>query len=40
MFALILWSVVAYLIAGPWSVVVAIPLILTATLGLKVHPWK
>lgn len=35
MFALFFWSGLAYLVAGPWSLVVAIPLILTATIGLK-----
>lgn len=38
MFSLVLWSVVAYLVAGPWGVVMALPLILTAIVGLKVHP--
>lgn len=38
MFALFLWSGLAYWIAGPWSLVVAIPLILTATVGLKTKP--
>jgi len=32
------WSGVAYLIAGPWSLVVAIPLILTGTIGVKMKP--
>jgi hypothetical protein len=40
MFSLVLWSVVAYLVAGPWGVVIALPLILTAIIGLKVHPWR
>ena len=40
MFALILWSALAYLVAGPWSLVVALPLILTSVIGLKIHPWR
>jgi hypothetical protein len=38
MFALLFWSSVAYFVAGPWSLVVAIPLILTASIGLKTRP--
>jgi hypothetical protein len=40
MFSLVLWTVVAYLVAGPWGLVVALPLILTPIIGLKVHPWR
>jgi hypothetical protein len=38
MFALFFWSTVAYFIAGPWSLVIAIPMILTGVMGVKMKP--
>lgn len=33
-----LGSVIAYLVAGKWALVIAIPMLLTATFGIKAKP--